>query len=40
VEFSRPGFKQSADRLVLKLGTASAVDHPLLLPLPFVAPGQ
>jgi hypothetical protein len=40
VEFSRPGFKQSADRLVLELGTASAVDHPLLLPLPFVAPGQ
>jgi hypothetical protein len=40
VEFSRPSFKQSADHLVLELGTASAVDHPLLLPLPFVAPGQ
>ena len=40
VEFSRPGFKQSADRLVLELATASAVDHPLLLQLPFVAPGQ
>jgi len=40
VEFSRPGFKQSADHLVLELGTASAVDHPLLLSLPFVAPGQ
>jgi len=40
VEFSRPGFKQSADRLVLELGTASAVDHPVLLQLPFVAPGQ
>lgn len=40
VEFSRPGFKQSADHLVLELGTASAVDHPLLLQLPFVAPGQ
>ena len=40
VEFSRPGFKQSADRLELELGTASAVDHPLLLPLPFVAPGN
>jgi hypothetical protein len=40
VEFSRPGFKQSADHLVLELGMASAVDHPLLLPLPFVAPGQ
>lgn len=40
VEFSRPGFKQSADHLVLELGTASAVDHPLLLQLPFVAPEQ
>jgi hypothetical protein len=40
VEFSRPGFKQSVDRLVLELGTASAVDHPLLLQLPFVAPGR
>ena len=40
VEFSRPGFKQSADRLVLEIATASAVDHPLLLPLPFVAPGE
>jgi hypothetical protein len=40
VEFSRPGFKQSADRLVLELATASAVDRPLLLQLPFVAPGQ
>lgn len=40
VEFSRPGFKQSADHLVLELGTASAVDHPLMLQLPFVAPGQ
>ena len=40
VEFSRPGFKQSADHLVLELGTASAGDDPLLLQLPFVAPGQ
>jgi hypothetical protein len=40
MEFSRPGFKQSADHLVLELGTASAVDHPMLLPLPFVAPMQ
>jgi hypothetical protein len=40
VEFSRPGFKQSADRLVLEIASASAMDHPLLLQLPFVAPGQ
>ena len=40
VEFSRPGFKQSADRLVLEIATASAADHPLFLQLPFVAPGR
>ena len=40
VEFSRPGFKQSTDGLVLEIATASAVDHPLLLQLPFVAPGE
>ncbi|HEY2469189.1 MAG TPA: hypothetical protein VGI45_15310 [Terracidiphilus sp.] len=40
VEFSRPGFKQSVDRLVLEIATASAVDHPLLRQLPFVAPGE
>ena len=40
VEFARPGFKQSADRLVLEIATASEVDHPLLLQLPFVAPGE
>jgi len=40
VEFSRPGFKQSADQLVLEIATASAVDHPVLLQLPFVAPGE
>jgi hypothetical protein len=40
VQFSRPGFKQSKDRLLLQLATASAVDTPFMLPLPFVAPGQ
>jgi hypothetical protein len=40
VEFARPGFKQSNDRLLLDLATASAVDTPLLMPVPFVAPGQ
>jgi hypothetical protein len=38
VEFARPGFKQSKDRLLLQLATASAVDTPLLMPVPFVAP--
>jgi hypothetical protein len=38
VQFARPGFKQSKDRLMLELATASEVDDPLLLPVPFVAP--
>ena len=40
VEFSRPGFKQSKDRLMLELATASEVDNPLFLPVPFVAPAR
>jgi hypothetical protein len=40
VRFARPGFKQSKDRLLLQLATASAVDTPLLMPVPFVAPGR
>jgi hypothetical protein len=40
IEFSRPGFKQSKDRLMLALATASEVDNPLLLPVPFVAPAR
>ena len=38
VQFARPGFKQSKDQLLLQLATASAVDTPLLMPVPFVAP--
>jgi hypothetical protein len=38
VQFTRPGFKQSKGRLLLQLATASAVDTPLLMPVPFVAP--
>jgi hypothetical protein len=40
VQFDRPGFKQSRDRLLLQLATASAVDTPLLMLVPFVAPGR
>jgi hypothetical protein len=40
VQFTRPGFKQSKDRLLLQLATASAVDTPLLMAVPFVAPGR
>ena len=39
VQFSRPGFKQSREALLLQLATADAVDHPVMIPLPFVAPG-
>jgi hypothetical protein len=39
VQFSRPGFKQSKETLLLQLATADAVDHPVMIPLPFVAPG-
>jgi hypothetical protein len=40
VQFARPGFKQSKDRLLLQLATASAVDTPLLMPVLFIAPGR
>lgn len=40
LEFTRPGFKQSNDRLLLELATASAADNPILIELPFVAPGR
>jgi hypothetical protein len=40
VSFDRPGFKQSQERLLLELASANSVDKPLLLPVPFVAPGN
>jgi hypothetical protein len=40
VTFDRPGFKQSQERLLLELASANSVDKPLLLPVPFVAPGD
>lgn len=40
VSFSRPGFKQSQERLLLQLASANSVDEPLLLAVPFVAPGN
>jgi hypothetical protein len=40
VRFARPGFKQSKDQLLLQLATASAVDTPVLMPVPFVPPGR
>jgi len=39
VQFLRPGFKQSRETLLLQLATSDAVDHPVMIPLPFVAPG-
>jgi len=38
VRFERPEFKQIEERLQLELATADAVNHPLLLNLPFTAP--
>lgn len=40
VSFDRPGFKQSQERLLLELASANSIDKPLLLPVPFVAPGN
>ena len=40
VMFDRPGFKQSQERLLLQLASANSVDKPLLLAVPFVAPGN
>ena len=39
VQFSRPSFKQRKETLLLQIATADAVDHPVVVPLPFVAPG-
>ena|ERR1700733_6896835 len=38
VRFGRPDFKQVEEPLQLELATADAVNHPLLLNLPFTAP--
>jgi hypothetical protein len=40
VTFERPGFKQSKEQLLLQLASANSVDRPLLLAVPFVAPGN
>jgi hypothetical protein len=40
VQFARPGFKQSKEAMLLQIATAAAVDTPLLMPVPFVAPGN
>lgn len=36
--FERPSFKQSGDQILLQVAQAEEVDHPVLLPIPFVAP--
>ncbi len=40
VTFDRPGFKQSQERILLQIASANSVDKPLLLAVPFVAPGN
>jgi hypothetical protein len=37
IVFERPAFKESNERLKLRLAQAEQVDHPILLPLPFTA---
>lgn len=38
VEFDRPNFKQSTEKLFLQLSQADQVDHPVLIRLPFTPP--
>jgi hypothetical protein len=38
VLFDRPSFKESREKLLLSVAQADAVDHPILVPLVFVAP--
>jgi len=38
VSFDRPSFKESRETLLLSVARADAVDHPILVPLAFVAP--
>lgn len=40
LSFVRPNFKQYEEKLLLQVAAAAAVDFPLMMPLPFVAPGQ
>lgn len=40
VLFERPVFKESTERLQLRLPEAEQVDHPILLPVPFIAGRQ
>jgi hypothetical protein len=37
VVFERPAFKEAAERLQLRLAQAEQVDHPIVLPIPFIA---
>jgi hypothetical protein len=38
VEFDRPNFKQSTEKLFLQIAQADQVDHPILIRLPFTPP--
>jgi len=38
VVFERPSFKESRELMLLQVAQAEEVDHPVLVPLPFVAP--
>lgn len=38
VVFERPSFKESREQMLLQVAQAEEVDHPVLVPIPFVAP--
>ena len=38
VVFERPSFKESREQMLLQVSQAEEVDHPVLVPIPFVAP--
>jgi hypothetical protein len=38
VMFERPSFKESSEQMLLQVAQAEAVDRPVLVPIPFVAP--
>jgi hypothetical protein len=40
VLFERPALKESREQLLLQIAEAEEVDHPVLVPIAFVAPGK
>jgi len=40
VVFNRPAFKESAEQLLLQVARADQVDHPVLIPIVFMAQNE